>query len=112
MFTLVDPKSVLTKKAQGATNSNVVYFNGIGNILDRDKTQSRRLHEPEHRMNTIDPMNGNDIDNVLAHPSIKDGNITMYFESEDTKQAYIKMPINHPNRILPFPVSENDDRGG
>lgn len=112
MFTLVDPKSVLTQKAQGSTHSNVVWFNGIGDILERDKTQSHRLHEPEHRMSTIDPMSGKDIENVLTHPSMQDGNLTMYFESEDTKQAYIKMPIDHPNRVLPFPASDYDDRGG
>ena len=48
-------------------------------------------------MNTIDPMSGRDIENVTAHPSLEDGNLTMYFESEGTKKAFLKMPIDHPD---------------
>ena len=70
------------------------------------------MHEPEYRMNTIDPMSGRNIENVTTHPSVQDGNLTMYFESEDTKRAFLKMPIDHPNRRLPFPATDNDDRDG
>jgi hypothetical protein len=46
--------------------------------LSRDQTQSRRLHEPEHLINTIDPMTGRDIEDVTTHPSMVDGNLTIY----------------------------------
>ncbi len=52
--------------------------------LPRDQTRSQRLHEPEHRINTIDPMTGNDIENVTSHPNLH----------------------------LPYPAAEGDDRGG
>jgi hypothetical protein len=49
--------------------------------LPRDKTQSHRLHEPEHLITTIDP-------------------------------AYQDTPLNHPNLRLPYPGTDEDDRGG
>jgi hypothetical protein len=37
--------------------------------LPRDQTQSQRLHEPERRTNTIDPIAGRDIEDVTSlHP--------------------------------------------
>ena len=80
--------------------------------LPRDQTQSHRLHEPEHRINTIDPMTGDDIEDVTSHPSLVDGNLTIYFETEATRKAYQDMPINHPNLRLPYPATDDDDRGG
>jgi hypothetical protein len=80
--------------------------------LPRDKTQSHRLHEPDHRINTIDPMTGNDIVNVTSHPSLVHGNLTMYFETDGTRKAYLDMPLDHPNLHLPYPAADSDDRGG
>jgi len=80
--------------------------------LPRDQTQSHRLHEPEHRIDTIDPMTGNDIEDVTNHPFLEDGNLTIYFETKQTRKAYLDLPINHPNRCLPFPATDEDDRGG
>lgn len=89
------------------------YLNWVGSdSLPRDKTQSHRLHEPEHLINSIDPMTGNDIDDVTSHPSLEDGNLTIYFETEATRKAYLGMPLNHPNLHLPYPASFDDDRGG
>jgi hypothetical protein len=50
--------------------------------LPRDQTQSQRLHEPEHLIITT-------ID-----------------------PAYRDTPINHPNLRLPYPATDDDDRGG
>jgi hypothetical protein len=80
--------------------------------LPRDQSQSHRLHEPDHLINTIDPMTGNDIEDVTHHPSVEDGNLTIYFETEATRKAYLNMPVNHPNRHLPYPAAADDDRGG
>lgn len=89
------------------------YLNWIASApLARDQTQSHRLHEPERRINTIDPMTGSDIENVTSHPSLKDGELTMYFETEGTRKAYLDMPIDHPNLHLPYPAIDSDDRGG
>jgi hypothetical protein len=80
--------------------------------LPRDQVQSTHLHEPEHRINTIDPMTGADISNVTSHPSLEDGNLTMYFETAETRKAYVDMPVDHPNLHLPFDAANDDDRGG
>jgi hypothetical protein len=80
--------------------------------LSRDQTQSQRLHEPEHLINTIDPMTGRDIEDVTSHPSLLDGNLTIYFETEASRKAYRDMPLNHPNLRLPFKATDEDDRGG
>ncbi len=80
--------------------------------LPRDQTQSNRLHEPDHLANSIDPISGNDIDDVEGHPHITDGNLTVYFETDATRKSYIEMPLNHPNRCLPYPATDEDDRGG
>ena len=80
--------------------------------LARDQAQSHRLHEPEYRISTIDPMTGVDIEDVTGHPSLADGNLTIYFETEATRKAYLDFPINRPNLRLPFPAADGDDRGG
>ena len=80
--------------------------------LPRDRSQSHRLHEPAYRINTIDPITGDDIENVTSHPSLVDGNLTIYFETEASRKAYQSMSLNHPNLRLPYPAKDDDDRGG
>lgn len=80
--------------------------------LPYDREQSHRLHEPDHRINTIDPITGHDIQDVRNHPSLMDGNLTMYFETEESRRAYQDMPVDHPNLQLPYPATDEDDRGG
>jgi hypothetical protein len=80
--------------------------------MPRDQAQSHRIHEPEFRISTIDPMTGDDIEDVRGHPSLVDGNLTIYFETEATRKAYLALPIDHPNLRLPYPAADDDDRGG
>lgn len=80
--------------------------------LPRDQDQSHRLHEPERMNNSIDPITGRDIENLASHPYLKDGNLTIYFESEETRQVYVDTPVDHPFGRLPGMPSEEDDRGG
>ena len=80
--------------------------------MPHDKTQSRRLHEPTFRKPLTDPMTGDDIKKVRNQPQHVDGNLTLYFSSDDNRKAYLDMPINHPNIRLPYPASKDDDRGG
>jgi hypothetical protein len=80
--------------------------------LPRDREQSKRLHEPDHLIGTIDPMTGRDIIDVHSHPSLVDGNLTIYFESEETRAAFRQMPLNHPyEHALGNPAADMD-RGG
>ncbi|HPE81807.1 MAG: hypothetical protein KDI67_09175 [Gammaproteobacteria bacterium] len=80
--------------------------------LPRDRTQSQLLHEPKYRIDTIDPITGKSIDDITGHPSLVDGNLTIYFETQATRQAYLDMPTNHPTLRVPFAATEEDDRGG
>ena len=64
--------------------------------LPRDQKQSHRLHEPNYLVGTIDPVNGHDTGDVKGHPLLADGNLTIYFGSEETKEEFLKTPVNHP----------------
>ena len=68
--------------------------------MPRDREQSRRLHQPDSMISTIDPITGRDIDDREGRPCIVDGNLVMYFESEETRQEYLDTPIDHP---VPLP---------
>ena len=83
-----------------------------GDSLLRDIEQSHRLHEPTSMINNIDPITGHDVMDVTGHPSVVDGIMTIYFESEATKQAYLDTPFNHPSSRLPGAPTDEDDRGG
>lgn len=74
--------------------------------LERDRQQSRRLHEPAFLIGTIDPITGRDIDGTPGHPSIVSGNMTMYFESETTRQAYLDTPSARALNLPDNPVDE------
>lgn len=83
------------------------------NIMARDMQQSRRLHEPKSMINHLDPITGKDIENLKQRPSLVDGNLTIYFESDETKDEYVSMPYLMPVERLPFNISlEASDRGG
>jgi hypothetical protein len=79
--------------------------------LPRDREQSHRLHEPEQMISTIDPITGNDIVGCEGRPYIIDGNVVMYFESEQTKQEYQAMPTDHPFRLQDNPYEEGEAEG-
>jgi hypothetical protein len=79
--------------------------------LPRDREQSRRLHEPEKLMNTIDPITGRDIGDLTGRPYLVDGNVTMYFETEETRKVYLDMPTDHPFRLKDNPTGEGEAEG-
>jgi len=41
-----------------------------------------------------------------------DGNLTIYFETQATRQAYLDMPTNLPNLRVPTAATDDDDCGG
>lgn len=81
-------------------------------ILQRDKEQSHLLHEPKFRIMTTDPISGLDVEDYMSHCSLLDGNLTVYFETEANCNEYKNMQFNHPNQCLPYPATDDDDRGG
>lgn len=92
---------------------NPQHFNwGPTETMQRDKEQSSLLHEPKFRIMTTDPISGLDVEDYMSHCSLLDGNLTIYFETEENCKEYQNMPVNHPNEHLPFPATNEDDRGG
>jgi hypothetical protein len=79
--------------------------------LPRDTQQSRRLHEPEHMITTIDPITGRDIGDLTGKPFHVDGNVTMYFESEATRKAYLDEPVDHPFHLVDNPDEDGEAEG-
>ena len=95
-----------------STVHNANYLNYVGtDPLPRDRTQSARLHEPTQMLSTIDPITGRDIEDLSGHPYVVDGNVTMYFENEETRKAYLEMPTDHPFHLIDNPTDEGYDEG-
>lgn len=80
--------------------------------LPRDREPSHLLHQPDHLSSTIDPITGHDIGDVTNHPFLVDGKLTIYFESEETRQAFLNMPVDHPLAQAAGEPSALYDRGG
>ncbi len=96
----------------GATVNKLDAANYVGtDPLPRDQTQSSRLHEPTQMLSYIDPITGNEIDDLSGHPFVVDGNVTMYFETEETRQEYLDMPLDHPFHLVDNPTDEGYDEG-
>jgi hypothetical protein len=79
--------------------------------LQRDQSQSTRLHEPAQILSSIDPMTGREIDDLTGHPYLVDGNVTIYFETAATRQAFMDMPTDHPFHLVDNPTDEGYDEG-
>jgi hypothetical protein len=79
--------------------------------LPREAEPSRRLHEPMSLINTIDPITGKDIGDLTGRPTIVDGNVVMYFESEQTRKEYLDMPLDHPFHLIDNTMDEGVDEG-
>jgi hypothetical protein len=80
--------------------------------LPRDREPSHRLHEPDHMINTVDPVTGHDINDVRSHPHLQDGKLTIYFESEETMKAFLNTPLNHPYEHALGDLPDDASRGG
>lgn len=91
-------------------NSNVANYIAT-DAMPRDQTQSLRLHEPAQILSSVDPITGRDIEDLTGHPFLIDGNVTLYFESEATKQEFIAMPTDHPFHLVDNPTGEGYDEG-
>ncbi len=100
------------KSASASTAPGSGAFNWVASEpLPRDQQQSKRLHEPEAIITTIDPITGHDIEDPTGHPYVIDGNVVMYFETEDSRRAYLDMPTDHPVRLKDNPDEEGEAEG-
>lgn len=103
----------LSKSKQQKASFSIDSVNWIASDpLPRDQEQSQLLHQPHHMISTTDPITGHDVMGTPGRPSIVDGILTIYFESEKTRKVYKDTPNNHPAEKLPGLPSEEDDRGG
>jgi hypothetical protein len=97
---------------QGSTVHNFTVANYVAtDPLQRDQTQSRRLHEPTQIHSHTDPMTGRVIEDISGHPYLVDGNVTLYFETEATRREFMEMPIDHPFHLVDNPTDEGYDEG-
>jgi YHS domain-containing protein len=80
--------------------------------LPRDCEPSHLLHQPDYLIGTIDPITGHDIGAIAGHPFVVDGKLTIYFETEETRRAFLETPLNHPYIHALGRPSALDDRGG
>ena len=55
------------------------------------------------------PMPQRDISNVAGHPSVDDGELIIYFESEETKRRFMEIPVEHPEKDMPFSLDNPTD---
>jgi len=105
----------ITEVAMDVQNTTVHDFQSLGYVatdpLPRDRSQSRRLHEPGYMISTIDPITGRDIEDLEGRPHIVDGNLVMYFETPETRQAYLDTPIDHPVPLPDNPFEEGVAEG-
>ena len=69
-------------------------------------------------VHNIDPITGKDLGNNRDLPNVveetSDGELTIYFESEETKQAYLDIPADDAGdlkRSLTNPVDGQNDQG-
>jgi hypothetical protein len=103
------PSSTKPVASSVARSAEVVF---ASNILERDQGQTTRLHEPTSIVSHTDPITGNDVVGAAGHPFIVDGILTAYFESDETRSAYLNAPFTRPVSKLQGKASGEDDRGG
>ncbi len=92
----LDTQSTVTTQLENAMELKNADLRKDNMVLERDKTSG---DQPDHMITNIDPITGNDIQNVEGHPFIQDGNVTIYFESEETKKAFIEMPLTNTHTL-------------
>lgn len=55
-------------------------------------------------ISTTDPINGFDITSLKDRPHVVEGDkatgLTIYFETKDTRQAYLDIPVERPEQDL------------
>lgn len=58
------------------------------------------------RISTTDPITLNDVRDPEGHPFVIEGSgeaaLKIYFESEETKRAYLDIPVEHPGKDFTF----------
>lgn len=57
-----------------------------------------------HMISTTDPITGKEIDDPTGHPYVVEGDhysdITVYFETDESRDAYLAIPVECPGEDL------------
>ncbi len=68
----------------------------------------------EHMISTTDPITGHDIPDLEGRPFVVEGDhyhdITIYFESEENRRAYLDIPVTYPDPVLNRKLSNPTDQ--
>ena len=71
-----------------------------------------------HRIETTDPITGRDIKDLAGKPYVLESgteeDLTIYFESETSRQQYLAIPVEHPvehRTVLNNSTDEGYDEG-
>jgi len=69
-----------------------------------------------HRIETTDPITGNDIEDLFGKPYVVEGagtpnDLVIYFESEDSRQQYLESETEHLSGHHPGLDQPGDGRG-
>lgn len=108
----IPKESIMNTANQGSIVHKFDVANYIAtDPMKRDQTQSDRLHEPAQILSSTDPVTGREIADLTGHPYLVDGNVTIYFENEATRQEFINMPTDHPFHLVDNPTDEGYDEG-
>jgi hypothetical protein len=66
-----------------------------------------------HMISTTDPITLRDVSDTWGRPYVVEGDhysdITIYFESEETRQAYLDIPVENPSRDLSVSLDNPTD---
>jgi hypothetical protein len=66
-----------------------------------------------HITSTTDPINGFNITDLKGRPRVVEGDdnneLTIYFENQVTRQAYLDMPVQHPEQDWSKSLSNPSD---
>lgn len=68
------------------------------------------------RVETTDPITGNTIKNPEGYPFVIEGSgesaLKIYFESEESKQAYLDIAVEHPGKDFTVNLDNPQAMGG
>ena len=63
----------------------------LRDVFLRDQIKRDLQHSQMFRIQTIDPITGREVSDYKTHPRWVDGDLTIYFETEMSKKAYIEL---------------------
>lgn len=68
------------------------------------------------RIETTDPITGNTVKNPEGHPFVIEGTgedaLKIYFESEESRQAYLDIEVEHPGKDFKVNLDNPQAMGG